>query len=320
MTYIAYMRFGLKILLPLFISVIMHSILLAQQNLVPNPGFELYDTCPFSISQVHFATSWSMYANATPDYFNSCDLAGGQSVPANGFGYQPAFDGNAYCGFFCFGSNNYREIIGAQLLSPLVVGKKYFVSLRVCAAPIPGSEVMCNGIGVKFLSSAYNISNPVPINNSSHVYCDTIITDSVKWTTISGYFVADAPYEYIALGNFFADGNTDTIGYPSIQGYYFVDGVSVTEAVVSISNIFTPNGDGINDLITTDTQGLADYEWAIYDRWGDKVYQYTPDSTGWDGTHLNGNLCNDGVYYYIFSGIATDGQVWSQSGFIQLIR
>ncbi len=53
-------------------------------------------------------------------------------------------------------------------------------------------------------------------------------------------------------------------------------------------NIFTPNGDGVNDIF------LADYDLKVYDRQGTLMYEGT---NGWDGTH-NGVDANQGVYLY----------------------
>jgi gliding motility-associated-like protein len=53
-------------------------------------------------------------------------------------------------------------------------------------------------------------------------------------------------------------------------------------------NIFTPNGDGVNDVF------LADYDLKVYDRQGTLMYE---GISGWDGTH-NGTEANPGVYLY----------------------
>jgi OOP family OmpA-OmpF porin len=68
----------------------------AQINLVPNPSFEIYNTCPNSGGQITYATGWFTATLGSPDYFNSCSA--GYGVPSNGFGYSNAQDGNAYAG------------------------------------------------------------------------------------------------------------------------------------------------------------------------------------------------------------------------------
>ena len=65
------------------------------QNLVPNPGFEEYLTCPGSISlspQEFNVPHWKGIGIATPDYFNKCGR-GDADVPYNWAGVADAFEG-----------------------------------------------------------------------------------------------------------------------------------------------------------------------------------------------------------------------------------
>jgi gliding motility-associated-like protein len=64
-------------------------------------------------------------------------------------------------------------------------------------------------------------------------------------------------------------------------------------------NIFTPNGDGVNDVF------LADYDLKVYDRQGTLMFEGTE---GWDGTH-NGVKANAGVYLYTVLIPTEDGSL-----------
>src|SRR5271157_5345469 len=80
---------------------------LHAQNLVPNPSFEQYDTCPNSSGQINYAKYWFQGGPGNPDYFNICSSTlpypGNQfSVPQNAWGYQFAYEGNAYCGEYSY--------------------------------------------------------------------------------------------------------------------------------------------------------------------------------------------------------------------------
>lgn len=74
-----------------------------------------------------------------------------------------------------------------------------------------------------------------------------------------------------------------------------------TQVIESIifPNIFTPNGDGVNDVF------LADYDLKVYDRQGTLMYEGTE---GWDGTH-NGVEANPGVYLYTLFIPTEDGNL-----------
>jgi hypothetical protein len=217
------------------------------QNLVPNPSFEEYEVCPYTIGfqPGDRPTHWRSWLNS-PDYFHACagnlqDIDTLVDVPQNGWGYQYAWDGDAYVGSWCYWENDeYREYIGAPLLEPLEIGETYGVSFRVSLAtagsyiPVMGA---CNNIGVLFTmtSNAWTDLDgpPFPFRNYAHVYSPDINTDSLGWTLVSGLFTADSAYQHLVLGNFFNNVLTDTMGIPPWNGevaYYFIDDVCVSRS------------------------------------------------------------------------------------------
>jgi gliding motility-associated-like protein len=68
-------------------------------------------------------------------------------------------------------------------------------------------------------------------------------------------------------------------------------------------NVFTPNGDGQNDIFTVPVFGLTDYKVEIFNRWGKKVYEWNDPAAGW-----NGEDQPDGVYFYVVSGFNNDSE------------
>jgi gliding motility-associated-like protein len=89
------------------------------------------------------------------------------------------------------------------------------------------------------------------------------------------------------------------------------------DPIVHIPNVFTPNGDGINDTFFADSVNYLVDEFIIYDRWGAVVYDSRPGAP-WNGTH-NGKPCSDGTYYYIF-GYTVGSEKHAVKGFVTLIR
>ncbi len=65
----------------------------------------------------------------------------------------------------------------------------------------------------------------------------------------------------------------------------------------TVPNIFTPNGDGINDRLCFNGEELTEFSIAIFNRWGECVYQSTNPAECWDGTYRN-HPCLQGVYTY----------------------
>ncbi len=244
----------LLILFAILINLCEHSTTSAQ-NLVNNPSFELYDTCPTMINtgspdQVAYATGW--YSSlGSPDYFNACVPSGPEiSVPSNFVGNQNAYNGNAYCGFITYMTSVfYREIISSQLTSSLTIGQKYYVTLYVNYSGV-FSYRCCpqDKIGVLFSSVRYTITSPPPISNFAHIYATTLISDTLNWVKISGSLIADSSYQYINVGSFFDNAHTDTINLePNSYNYYYLDAICV-----STDSLTCNNTEGISDISLSD--------------------------------------------------------------------
>jgi len=202
---------------------------------VPNPSFESYTACPFGSFQIDKVNSWSN-AGGSPDYFNSCALSGGASVPNNFYGYQNAANGNAYVGLYTYNKGvpfpSNREHIQAVLNTPLTIGVKYFVSFDV-SFTLDNIEIgfAADKLGVLFTNVAnYNSGNQPNLNNNSQVYIDTVILDTSNWYHVEGSFIADSSYQRLLVGNFFDDSNTDTLGIDTAlyTAYYYIDNVCVS--------------------------------------------------------------------------------------------
>lgn len=76
-------------------------------------------------------------------------------------------------------------------------------------------------------------------------------------------------------------------------------------ATLEFPNIFTPNGDDVNDRFRPRSKNIQSFQVQIYNRWGALVYEsQNPGDflqNGWDGTdNTTGEVCADGVYYYVF--------------------
>ncbi|MBN4071312.1 PKD domain-containing protein [Crocinitomix catalasitica] len=86
-------------------------------------------------------------------------------------------------------------------------------------------------------------------------------------------------------------------------------------------NIFTPNGDGVNDVFTFEflQKGVLTFNCVIVNRWGVKMGEINDIYTGWDGTDRSGSQCRDGVYFYVYSGTAENGDPFEGQGTIQIV-
>jgi len=71
---------------------------------------------------------------------------------------------------------------------------------------------------------------------------------------------------------------------------------------IYIANIFSPNNDGKNDVLNIEGNAITNIYWAIYDRWGNLLFETTDQAQGWDGTK-NGNPMETGTYVYYLKAI-----------------
>ena len=225
--------------------LILISMNVSAQNLVPNPSFEDTVSCPDNYGQIENAMGWSSY-RYSPDYLNSCSQTN-VGVPNNLFGYQQAKIGVAYAGISTYGMNGIdtvREYIGVQLLQPLIIGTKYFLSCYVSRGDMYYSDGASNNFGFRFSTVPYNyLTNPFKIDNISHFHYDSIITDSINWVRISGTFISDSTYQYLILGNFYDNSHTDTADINDYFAYYFVDAICVTT-----DSVYNSSWVGLNEF------------------------------------------------------------------------
>ncbi|WBL44160.1 gliding motility-associated C-terminal domain-containing protein [Algoriphagus halophytocola] len=95
------------------------------------------------------------------------------------------------------------------------------------------------------------------------------------------------------------------------------DTVTHEQLVFEIPNVFTPNGDGIND--TWNIPGLEEFfpqnELVVVNRWGVEVYRATNYQSDWNGDNLNG-----GTYYYQFQLTDSQGVGHIMTGYVTIIK
>ncbi len=90
---------------------------------------------------------------------------------------------------------------------------------------------------------------------------------------------------------------------------------------VSVPNVFTPNGDGINDIFRTELEEHECFRCTIFNRWGQSVFETRGFDPGWDGTvSATGNQAPTGTYFYVVEYCRYDGEVVEYRGNVSLIR
>ena len=91
------------------------------------------------------------------------------------------------------------------------------------------------------------------------------------------------------------------------------------EEFLYFPNAFTPNDDGLNDILYVEGLSLDEVYFTIYNRWGEKVYESNNVEEGWDGTYEGNLVCPD-VYGYYLRVRCTDGNEIYRQGNVSVIR
>ena len=108
---------------------------------------------------------------------------------------------------------------------------------------------------------------------------------------------------------------------PLCADTFYLTIIVYDEVILIIPNIFTPNGDGKNDVFSATVQGIADITGTIYDRWGVEVGVWSGGATGgWNGITTKGKKVSDGTYYYVLTATGFDGKVYEEKGFVQVLQ
>ncbi len=212
-------------------------------NLVPNGGFEEYSKCPGNYSRrVHefWALQWSSPSVlGTPDHFHVCS-AGDADVPYNWAGVSDAYEGDGYAGIYLWDARGYREYLQVALKEPLKKDSLYHLRFRYKLSSY--SKYSTDRIGLLLTDSALSVrhSNTISMTPTLSVVQDSALTKQTGlWEEATRDYIARGDERYLAIGNFFDNGDTRTykIIFRDIQqemlasaAYYYIDDVNVIPA------------------------------------------------------------------------------------------
>jgi hypothetical protein len=224
--------------LPL-IGLLVLSLNIQAQNLVPNTSFEYNTECPEHTGRIINALPWYSVRSSC-DYYHECG-SGGANIPISyGGGY--ARTGQAYAGFkvWCIndGSGVNREILGVELTEALVEGYTYRVEFYLSMSD--SMWYASQNVGAYFSVEQPNEAiDSIESYQPQVWYNGDFITDKEGWTRVSGSFVAQGEEKFMSIGNFDKFEDTEVLFVPgggvapshsSVYwscSEYFIDDVSV---------------------------------------------------------------------------------------------
>lgn len=179
-----------------------------------------------------------------------------------------------------------------------------------------------NTININALPVAFVDAGPdVSVNYGENETLNALGTGSLQWSPAEGL-------SCVSCQSPVAQPERTTVYYVSL---YDTNGCAVTDSVtvyvllpcgeeIYVPNAFSPNADGSNDrLAIANPWCLKSYTFAIYDRWGETIYEQTKPGEGWDGTY-KGKSMDPAVFVYTLNGTLANGEPVNNKGNVTLIK
>ncbi len=143
--------------------------------------------------------------------------------------------------------------------------------------------------------------------NDSVTHNDTLVVD-----------VPNSTGAHIAAANVHT--GTTNVGNPHDTTDNPVDTTNTaTPKSVFVPTAFSPDGNGVNDILYVRGLGIEEVHFSVYNRWGQVLFESNALSQGWDGTYKGTPQSGD-VYVYLLRVRFKDGTINEQRGNVTLIR
>lgn len=181
-------------------------------------------------------------------------------------------------------------------------------------------------------SSQTDISGSAPLVVDFSANANVPIASFFKWTiynfdnlqVMAHYNDPSFTYTFTETGSYIA--KIEVTGDGTCEA---IDSLRITarESYIEVPNVFTPNGDGVNDEFRVAFRSIKEYSIKIVNRNGVLVYSSNDPSKGWDGK-INGRPAAEGTYYYFIEAYGSDTDPdrnnkrmkYKQSGAVNLLR
>ena len=247
--------------------------IIVPTSLFPNPSFEV-NTCSPGFSRAHCADGWVNPSQATPDYYDRCDMPLSGILPVAAC---PIPDGDKFFGISDQVANgsSWKEYVGTQLVSPMLTGTDYILSFWIGFVNEPDPNWSSPSVDFAVYGNTSMTSLNVPFDGTdcpTSVSVDSSGTPIVPWQIVEMVPVTNTPgeswkqmrVEFTATSDFVSILLGPSCTRSNSSNYYFLDNIVLSERS-SFSNDFISVRSGQacnNDLIleVPIVSGL-DYQW-----------------------------------------------------------
>lgn len=243
----------MKQIITLFL--VLHSVNVFCQNLVPNSSFEIADCNSFGIaffeeSSAALADWFRPSSSGSADFFSSCynDSWSNLGVPSNIFGFQSARTGESYVGLGTYEPPfEAREFIGCELQNELETNEIYTYKMWVSWSD--SSSYKTDRLSVFFSEEPYVVEidsesgqHVVPPYQIEFLELDTMGNDS--WVLLEAEYLATGGERFLTIGEFENNSDINSTFIEQNQkaeyAYFFIDDVSLEQTYTSIIELRNP--------------------------------------------------------------------------------
>lgn len=266
-----------------------------------------------------------MQGTPPPGWQNCNDgLSTGDTQPGWFHNHVPASEGQTYLSLVTRALNPFAtvETVWADLLSPLEQGVAYHMTIDLS---------LSSNFQGDFNWDTYYFNNPCVLRvigfngdcdapAQSEILWESGIVDVFGWQTFDISFSPQSGnYQSIALRPYFTPVNNIKNSALLLDALKSVPSVDPGDNTVLIPNVFSPNGDGVNDVFSPEGVNILSVETEIHDRWGKSITVPTGRNGAWDGRR-NGSDCSAGVYFYSMAITFKNGDTRAIHGCVSLLR
>lgn len=185
---------------------------------------------------------------------------------------------------------------------------------------IDGTDPKSNGWTMELTNSSNSLVATTTTDHSGYYFFMDLDpgTYTVTATPPSGWSViVPQSYSYTVDVDMNVVSVKEFLGVPDPNANPAPEGDPICE--LNVPNIFTPNGDQINDKFYFSTNCNVPVDAKIMNRWGNVVFETTDATEGWDGTY-NDNPIQEGSYFYSVTVKYENQEEKTYSGYIQVVR
>lgn len=196
-------------------------------------------------------------------------------------------------------------------------GNYTVVSSNSCGTNSTSAQIHVDSVTAFFTSDVNTGQHPLLVN---FINGSSANASDFTWNFGDGNTsISTSPSNIFEAAGIYATTLTASNANGCSDSYTLTITVLEQPSVLEMPNVFTPNGDGINEQFKAIGSGISKFDCMIYDRWGIKINEIKNFNSGWDGRSTSGLMENDGTYFYLLNAEGSDGKKYERQGFVQLM-